>query len=86
MTQQAQTFARHTHRTVRLARRLLKGTGYALLVALPLFLALATAVAGLVAQGPLAPAPALAGKVPVPPAHDPAKKTAVVVAGNQAQS
>jgi transcriptional regulator GlxA family with amidase domain len=77
---QAQALAR---RTVRLARRLRKGTGYALIVALPLVLALTTAVAGLVAQGPFAPAPAFAGKLPAPPAHDPAKKTAVVVAGNQ---
>jgi putative intracellular protease/amidase len=77
---QAQALAR---RTVRLARRLLKGAGYALLVALPLVLALATAVAGLVAQGPFAPAPASAGELPARPAHDPAKKTAVVVAGNQ---
>src|SRR5690349_12069138 len=75
MAQQAQprhpapVFAR---RTVRLARRLLKGTGYALIVALPLFLALATAVAGLVAQGPFAPAPALAAELPAPPAYDPA--------------
>jgi putative intracellular protease/amidase len=77
---QVQVFAR---RTARLARRLLKGTGYALIVALPLFLTLATAVAGLIAQGPFAPAPALAAELPVRPAHDPAKKTAVVVAGNQ---
>jgi putative intracellular protease/amidase len=69
-------------RVSRLARRLLTGTAYTLTVALPLFLALATAVAGLAAQGPFSPAPAFAGELSAPPAHDPAKPTAVILAGN----
>ena len=42
-----------------------------------------TSIAGLAAQNPFGPAPAYAGELPARPAHDPAKKTAVVVAGNQ---
>jgi AraC family transcriptional regulator, transcriptional activator FtrA len=68
----------------RLGRRLLKGTGYALALALPLLLVVGTSIAGLAAQNPFGPAPAHAGdRYPAPPAHDPARKTAVVVAGNQ---
>ena len=80
MAPQTPTFAR---RISRLMRRLLKGTAYALTVTLPLFLVLVSAVAGLVGQGPFAPAPAFAGHLPDWPTYDPTKKTAVVVAGNQ---
>jgi transcriptional regulator GlxA family with amidase domain len=66
----------------RLARRFLKGTAYALVAALPLLLALGAAVAGIVVPGPLSPAPAFARPLPAPPAHDAAKPTAVVLAGN----
>ena len=68
----------------RRARRLARGAGYALLVMLPLLAVLAASVVGLTAQKPLGSAPAYAGQqFPAPPTHDPAKKTAVVVAGNQ---
>jgi putative intracellular protease/amidase len=65
-------------------RRLLRGAAYVGLVLLPLLLVVAASVIGLVRQDPLpsASAPAYAGELPAPPAHDPTKKTAVVLAGN----
>jgi transcriptional regulator GlxA family with amidase domain len=74
--------SRIASRIARLARRFLKGTGYALVTALPLLLALATPIAGIVVPGPLSPAPAFARPLPAPPAHDAAKPTAVILAGN----
>ncbi len=64
-------------------RRFLKGAGYAFLVLLPLVAVLASSVVGLAAQKPFGPAPAYADELPARPTHDPTKKTAVVVAGNQ---
>jgi molybdopterin-containing oxidoreductase family iron-sulfur binding subunit len=69
----------------RLARRLLRGTGYTLAVALPLLLALVVSIAGVLTQNPLAPPPPLAQALPERPTHDPAKRTAVIVAGNSEQ-
>jgi putative intracellular protease/amidase len=69
--------------TKRAVRRFLKAAAYAVLILLPLVAVVAASVVGLMAQGPLGPAPAYAGELPARPVHDPAKKTAVVVAGNQ---
>jgi transcriptional regulator GlxA family with amidase domain len=66
------------------ARSLTKPLVYGLAFALPLLMALVVAVAGLVVQNPLGPAPAFDGPLPSPPEHDSAKRTAVIVAGNVA--
>jgi putative intracellular protease/amidase len=64
-------------------RRLVKGAAYVFLVVLPLVAVLASSVVGLAGQHPFGPAPAFVGQLPAPPAHDPARKTAVIVVGNQ---
>jgi putative intracellular protease/amidase len=73
-----------TRAIAHLARRLAKSAAYATLIVLPLLAMLAGSVGSLVVQNPLGPAPAYAApRLPEQPTHDPAKKTAVVVAGNQ---
>ena len=69
---------------VRIARQILRALVYPLAFAVPVILALAVSVAGLVSQNPLGGAPALNQPLPAPPVHDPAKRTAVIVAGNAA--
>ncbi len=69
----------------RLSRRLLKPLGYALAFLLPPLIVIAIAQAAIIvrAQNPSQPA-AVDQPLPAPPTHDPAKRTAVIVAGNAA--
>ena len=66
----------------RLARSLTTTLACALALALPSILAVVTLLVSVIAQGPLGTPPALDRPLPDRPVHDPAKPTAVVVAGN----
>ena len=68
----------------RLVRRLLKPLGYALAIVLPPLLAFVISFGSVAAQNPFQQPPAFEGPLPAPPAHDPAKRTALIVAGNTA--
>ncbi len=69
----------------RLPRRLLKPLGYALAFLLPPLIVVVIAQGAIIVRAQSQPRPpAFDQPLPAPPAHDPAKRTAVIVAGNAA--
>ncbi len=66
----------------RRARPLVKPLALVLVFLLPSLLALVVSILGVVSQNPLQSPPAIDEALPASPTHDPAKRTALIVAGN----